>query len=263
MIQIIVIVASILLGMCLYPTVKNAYTRFITEQYNRLNGETSPAGSKEEKTFVEKGKKNEITSAEKRTKVPIKTVAEQDVTPSIIGKSKFILSQSKPKAATDSETEKRAEKESIFAPGTGESTPLPEMEFREDDLEIEYDASEICPDDIGDNEEEASPYTSDETYSARGASFEELMQIKDAVEKPALSEEEKRTAGKILYEQQETELVEKLISGSQRVNLKVSALIKFHLEEHEKEQQLKNETDEEVKDGDEEFERFDFNQIFS
>lgn len=251
MIQMIVITASVLLGMYLYPIVREAYVRFITGQYDRINGETDPAG------------KNKTAPFGKTDAKPGKTETKQDETPSIIGKSKFILSQSTPKPATETETEKRAEKEHIFAPGTTGEEPRPmEIEFPLEKVEAEQD-DKSSRDDIRDDEDDSPLYVNGETYSAGGASFEELMQIKDAVEKTALPETEKRAAGKILYENQETELVEKLISGSQIINLKVSTLIKLHLDEHEKEQQVSDDEDDEVKVGDDEFEGFDFNQILS
>lgn len=233
MVQIIVIIASVVLGMFLYPIIQKRYTRFIIGQYKMLNGEKQET---ENPHPVKKDKK--VEKPEKK--------------PSLVGESKFTLSQSKPNSATVLETEKSEEKAPIFAPESGEETGK---------MDIDVPLEKEEPDEkINEEEEEITLVTGGETSLAGGASYDELMKLKDVIEKPALSEKEEREAARIAFENQETEIIEKLISGSQTISLRVSALIQLRLSELEKEQQ-ENSEEKTSEEEDRELEEFDANQI--
>lgn len=228
MVQIIVVISSVLLGLLLYPLLAKSYTRFITSQYKNL---TKGNTGKQEKNLSQKVENS-----------------------SLIGKSKFSLSQSTPKPAMDFKTEKPNKKEHIFAAETVE-------EPNQMDIHVLLEKAEKTEAEINYEEEEINIHLGKDAVYAGGASFDELMQIKSVIEKPTPSIKEELEAGKILYQNQETHMVEQLASGNQAILSKVSSLIKIHLEQYEKEQRDNVSETDETKDEDD-FRGFDFASIF-
>lgn len=227
MVQIIVVISSVLLGLLLYPLLAKSYTRFITSQYKSL---TKDSTGKQEKNLSQKVEN-----------------------PSLIGKSKFSLSQSTPKNATNFRTEKPNEKEHIFVAETVE-------EPNQMDIHVLLEETEKTEAEINYEEEEINIHLGKDAVYAGGASFDELMQIKSVIEKPIPSVKEELEAGKILYQNQETHMVEQLASGNQAILSKVSSLIKLHLEQYEKEQR-ENVSETDNAEDEDEFKGFDFASI--
>ncbi len=231
MVQIIVVTASILLGLMLYPALAKAYTRFITGQYKKLVGE----------------------QVEKPEIIPQKP----DEKPSIIGKSKFNLSQSKPNTATDFEIEKGNEKEHIFAPETGEEpdvmdvdVPLERIENREAEIDLKKEEEDM--------EEMIGP----EAVLASGASFDELYKVKEIIEKPNATPEEEQQAGKILSENHNTVLMDQMMEGNTELSARISYLIDIQDKALAAESEAKLSKKEQKELEAEGFKNFDINSIF-
>ncbi|KAA6340395.1 hypothetical protein EZS27_011736 [termite gut metagenome] len=191
----------------LYPFLKKILRRYISISIHigKEGGE-------------EKGGAQERQEAEKEVEIP-----------SILGKSKFNLSQSKPNAATDLKTGNRTPKEDTFAPGiektveneNGEGLDIPDDENEE--AEVENSADESGELEILDSE------TVHEPGIASGLSFDDLGRIKKAIENPSLVNGEQQEAGKILYENEYTDMVEKIKKISPECSAKIAALMDVHL----------------------------------
>ena len=117
-IQLVIVAASIVLGMLLYPRLIKTYSRFVTNLYKNLakyryfTEETKEAAVKEPAPKTEE-------SSDRRSQIP-----------SIIGKSKTKLGHDRTKTATTSENEKVIEKESTFASATGEEiVPMDDIDI--------------------------------------------------------------------------------------------------------------------------------------
>lgn len=231
MIQIIVVTASILLGLILYPTLAKAYTRFITGQYKKLAG----------------------VQVEKSENIPSKTEEK----PSIIGKSKFNLSQSKPNTATDLETEKGNEKESIFAPETGEEPAVMDV-----DVPLERVVNENTEINLKEEEEDMDEMIGPGAVLASGVVFDELIKTKEVIEKPDAGKEEEQQAGKVLSENRNTVLVGQMMEGSTELAARISYLIDIQDKTlaAENEKQLSKKQRKEL--AAEDFNNFDINSIF-
>ncbi|KAA6308043.1 hypothetical protein EZS27_040283, partial [termite gut metagenome] len=149
--------------------------------------------------------------------------------PSILGKSKFNLSQSKPNAATDLKTGNRTPKEDTFTPGiektveneNGEELDIPEDEDEEAEVENIPDESE--------ESEILDSKTGHEPGIASGLNFDDLGRIKKAIENPSPASREQQEAGKILYENEYTDMVEKIKKISPECSAKIAALMDVHL----------------------------------
>lgn len=231
MVQIIVVTASVLLGLILYPALAKAYTRFITGQYNKLAGE----------------------QVEKPEIIPQKTEEK----PSIIGKSRFNLSQSKPNTATDLETKKGNEKEHIFAPESGEEPPIMDV-----DVPLERVVNQDEEINLKEEEEDMEEMIGPGAVLASGVVFDELVKTKEVIEKPDATEKEEQQAGKVLLENQNTVLVGQMMEGSTELSARISYLIDIQDKAlaAENEKQLSKKQRKELDA--EEFKNFDINSIF-
>lgn len=231
MIQIIVVVASILLGLILYPALAKTYTRFITEQYKKLMSE------KTEK---------------------VETISQKpDEKPLIIGKSKFNLSQSKPNTATDLETEKGNEKEHIFA-DESDKEPVPM------DINIPLEKVENRNDEVNLKEEEDEMEEMIEAGAtlASGASFDELFKAKEVIEKSNATPEEEKQAGKLLSENRNTILVGQMLEGSAELSSRISYLIEIQDKALAAEREAKQSKKEYRELQEKDFKDFDIDSIF-
>ncbi|NDW18763.1 hypothetical protein D0T53_07530 [Dysgonomonas sp. 216] len=196
MIQIIVVTASILLGLMLYPALRKIYSRTVTKLY--------------------KGLQSDETGTEE--KPPQKT----DEKPSVIGESKFNLRQSTPNTATNPETEKANEKEHIFASESGEEdaemdidVPLEKTGDRNDELDPEEEEEEEAM------EEMAGPGAT----LASGVVFDELLQVKVTIGKTDSTEHEERQAGRILSQNLGTAFFGQIMESGTALSARISYLI--------------------------------------
>ncbi|MDR1504355.1 MAG: hypothetical protein LBT43_18055 [Prevotella sp.] len=177
-----------------------------------------------------------------------------DFEESVIGKSNFTLSQPVPTTATPMAKEPIiGDNAHTFA---AESDPAP--------MDIDY-SLEREPDEDDDIDEEQEAIELEEMFGknvcyASGVVIDELHKIKHVVESSEASPAERQEAGRILYEQKETEIVEQLSSGK-TANI-ISELIDLHISLHKKET-----SDETVRPRNvsksEELENFDVNKFLN
>lgn len=206
-IQLIIIPASILLGMFIYPWFKRKYNRFIEREYRQMNGEKP---------------------IEKKKEIP-----ENNKKVSIAGESKFKIGHSRTKVATDLENENRKENAPIFASESEDSDP--EMIAIDVPLELENSQPEnnSQPDNHFDLEEEVMELnTEKDAVLASGISYEELMQTGKLIHKEELTDSEKEKGGRLLYENKSTEMVEQITLNDEKTWIKVNSLISFHVKKY-------------------------------
>lgn len=226
MIQLITVAASILLGMIIYPILMNKYKNFISNQYKKIGGEV----------------------LEKENKIP----PEKNEKPSFVGESKFKVGHSQTKVATNLETEKAIEKAPTFVPPIADSDP--EIV----DVEVPLEKIENLSKEEFDPEEEGIELETDQdAVVASGASFEELMNTTHTIVNEQASIKEKETAGRVLYENQKTDLFEQLASGSLQISNTIPSLIDLHLAKRA--ERLKSQQRENFPN---DFKDFDINSIF-
>jgi hypothetical protein len=204
-IQAVIVAASVILGMMLYPRLVKAYTRLVTRLYRNLDKD---------------GDKQAPGNADKKT---LRGVAD---IPPVIGESKTIAGHGRTKATTSPANEKGIEKENIFAP---EMNGTPEME----DIDVPLEKVETLPEEEFDAEEENEELeTGNGTVLASGVSYDELMETGRVIARERPSDEEKGMAGRILYENRSTEMVEEVVSHDEKSLAKVNELISFHMKKH-------------------------------
>jgi hypothetical protein len=157
----------------------------------------------------------------------VKEVKKEVEFPSILGKSKFNLSQSKPTAATDLKTGNRMEKEDTFVPGIEK----PVENENGEGLEIPDDDNEPEVENDADESEESERLDSGNGHheTASGVGFDDLDKVKNVIENPSPTGREQQAAGKILYENESTDLVEKIKKISPECSAKITALMDVHL----------------------------------
>ncbi|SHG37068.1 hypothetical protein [Dysgonomonas macrotermitis] len=227
-VQIVIVIASVVLGMFLYPILLRKVIRLVEWMYWNLPGKKED--KKEDKVNKVKPDVNEKTS--------------------VIGESRTKIGHSRTKTSSDAENEKVIEKENTFVPETDEDPGLM------DDVDVPLERSESLPQEEIDPEEEAIELELEKgAILASGASYDELVNTGQVIAKEKPSDDEKDEAGRVLYENKFTEIVEQVISNDEQTLTKVNTLIRFHMKKH-------NLNQEEGISGSEEFESFDINSIF-
>lgn len=236
-IQLVIVLASLMLGMILYPILLRKWKQFVDWLYVTTYGK---AKNKEVKT--EKLKK---------------TTDEEDEIDSILGKSKFNLRQSTPNTATNLKNENPIEKESTFVPPV-ESEP---EKFDED---VPLEKVESLSEEEFDSETEREDLESEhDAVVASGASFEELAHTNRTIADKQASETDKDEAGRVLYENQQTEMIGQVIASGAETSRTISTLIDTHLAmraQRLREQQQGQEDNETAYPND--FKDFDIDSIF-
>ncbi|GAB6122402.1 hypothetical protein JCM30204_35510 [Dysgonomonas termitidis] len=168
---------------------------------------------------------------------------------SIVGKSTFTLSQPLPTTTTPMAKEPIIEENApTFAT---ESDPAP--------MKIDYPLDrEENNDEIDEDQEtiELKEMFGKDVCFASGVTIDELHKLKQVVESTEASQNEQREAGRILYENKETEIVEQLSSG--KTASIISNLIDLHVTLHQKEQGTSK-----IVDESEELEDFDVNKFLN
>lgn len=224
-IQLIVVISSVLLGMFIYPRLRRLFIRIV---------ETIYLQTRDDKFVEEKAS-------------PI-----EEKIPSVIGKSKWNPGHGRTKAATDSESEKEKENAPIFAPDSQEGDPKME------DVEVPLEKDETLSEDEFDEESEQEELEIERgALQASGASYDELMKTGEILQKEKPSDEERDTAGQVLYQQQSTDIVEQISSKDEATLAKVNEMIHFHMKKHNL-----NADDFEIGSDSDDFNNFDINSIF-
>lgn len=175
---------------------------------------------------------------------PVSTKTEA----SVIGKSTFTLCQPLPTTATPlSKVTEITEDEHNFA---GEKDPAP--------MDIDYPLDKEPENNEGGIDEDDEAVELEELYGkdvyyASGVGIDELHKLKHVVESEDVTRLEKQEAGRILYENKETEIVEQLSSG--KTASIISELIDLHIAILEKKSESTGKRDNVP--GSEELENFD------
>lgn len=227
-IQLVIVIASVILGMFLYPVLLRKVTRIVEWMYWNLPGKMEEKKTDEVKKV--KPNANEKTS--------------------VIGESLTKIGHSRTKASSDAVNEKVIEKENTFVPEADEDPGLM------DDVDVPLERTESLSQEEFNPEEEAIELELEKgAILASGATYDELVNTGRVIAKEKSSDEEKDEAGRILFENKSTEIVEQVISNDEQTLTKVNTLIRFHMKKH-------NLNQEEEISGSEEFENFDINSIF-
>lgn len=124
------------------------------------------------------------------------------------------------------ETDKTDEKEHTFDSSKDESEPEPK------DLVIDADPTETV---VDDEEEEIAAYTGEEVYTAGGMDYDVMMNTVGVINSKTASEEEEQKAGKVLHENRNTELVDKMVSAKGELSVRITSLIGLRLQQHAEE----------------------------
>lgn len=231
MIQIIVVAASIVLGMTLYPVLLKKIDRFVNWWYWHMRA--SP---------VEK----EVSKKSKPEPEPSKT-------PSVIGESKTKIGHDRTNATTGPKNDGVIEKESTFAPETKEETN------QIADVDVPLEKVETLTEEEFDPDEEMLGLEAERgAVLASGAGYDELMNAGEVVVKAKPSDEEKDEAGRVLYENRNTRLFDQMMASSDKMKESIASLMEFHLAKRAGEE---NRSREET-DFPDDFKNFDINSIF-
>lgn len=224
------ITASFLLGMCFYPFALKKWTQFVEWLY-------WSAHDKKEKDKPEE---------------PTPKTSE---TPPFSDKNEINLRQSTPKTATNLEIEKGIEKVPTFAASTDSD---PEIK----DVHVTLEKEERLAQEEFDQESESVKLEGfgPDAVLASGVVYDELIKTRRVIQAPVAGEQEEKDAGRVIYQNQNTELFE----PNAQTALRISNLLDIHLSQLAREQQT--EKQESVKHNRQldsrDFKDFDINSIF-
>lgn len=144
-----------------------------------------------------------------------------------VGKSMPDLRQIMTLNDSSLESDNSQEKEYIFDPSKDESEPDPK------DLVIDADPTETVVDD--EEEDEIAAYTGEEVYTAGGMDYEVMMNTVGVINSKAATKEEEQQAGQVLYDNRDTELVDKMVSAKKELSIRITSLIGLRLQQHAEE----------------------------
>lgn len=168
---------------------------------------------------------------------------KSDLSPSILGKSKFSLCQPLPTATTPVAKEPIIEEDEHNFVAEENQTPM--------NIDIPLEKEPENGEDIDEDEEaiELEEMFGKDVCFAAGVDINDLGKVKHVIETTSPKIEDQQEAGKILYENKETGMFEQLTSGKTKTALIVSNLIDLHIALHQKEKgdfenQNKDESDE-------------------
>lgn len=153
---------------------------------------------------------------------------KQEELPSVLGKSKFVLRQPLPNAATDLETENPKKKEDTFAPETKKSADETVNLETGEGVEVEEENEEVSDVNLHDEDERlAEGNMPDE--AASGIDYNNLGQTAKTVSNPTgSSEADEELAGKVLSENKYTELVKSMQNDRPDYAKRITELMDRH-----------------------------------
>lgn len=108
-----------------------------------------------------------------------------------------------------------------------------ESESDPKDLVIDADPTETVVDD--EEEDEIAAYTGEEVYTAGGMDYEVMMNTVKVINSKTATKEEEQKAGQILYDNRDTELVDKMVSTKKELSVRITSLIGLRLQQHAEE----------------------------
>ena len=125
------------------------------------------------------------------------------------------------------ESDNPQKKEHIFDSSKDESEPDPK------DLVIDADPTETVID--KEEEDEIAAYTGGEVYTAGGMDYEVMMNTVKVINSKTATKEEEQKAGQVLYDNRDTELVDKMVSAKKELSVRITSLIGLRLQQHAEE----------------------------
>ena len=198
MLLITILAAVLLIGILLFPSIKHLYD------------------------LINLGKKKLEEQQEIHSE-------KTNLSLSILGKSKFSLCQPLPTATTPMAKEPIIETDERNFADEENQTPM--------DIDIPLEKEPEVEDDFDEDEEaiELEEMFGKDVCFAAGVDINDLGKVKYVIETPSPDEEEKQEAGKILYENKETDMFEQLASGKSKASSIISNLIDLHIALQQKE----------------------------
>ena len=142
-----------------------------------------------------------------------------------VGKSMPDLRQMMTLNDSSLESDNPQEKEYIFDSSKDESEPDPK------DLVIDADPTEVIIDEE-DETEDIVAYTGGEIYTAGGMDYDVMMDTVEVINSKTATKEAEQRAGKVLYDNRGTELVDKMISAKKELSVRIVSLIGLRLQQH-------------------------------
>lgn len=125
------------------------------------------------------------------------------------------------------ESDKPQKKAYIFDSSKDESEPDPK------DLVIDADPTETVID--NEEEDEIAAYTGGEVYTAGGMDYEVMMNTVKVINSKTATKEEEQKTGQVLYDNRDTELVDKMVSAKKELSVRITSLIGLRLQQHAQE----------------------------
>ncbi|WP_291528634.1 hypothetical protein [Bacteroides sp. UBA939] len=151
---------------------------------------------------------------------------EPEKFPSVLGKSTFVLRQPLPHAATDSETGNSTKKEDTFVPETEKPESSTVNYETGEGVEIPEEDKNVHTPDVDLNDEGKELEGNDIQAEASGVDYRELGQTAKAVSDPANSSPlDEELAGKVLSENQYTDLVKSMQNDRPEYSKRITELI--------------------------------------
>ena len=151
---------------------------------------------------------------------------KQEEMPSVLGKSKFVLSQPLPNTTTNFETENRRKKENTFAPETEKSEDENVNYETGEGIEIPSENDELPDVDLN---EEYVGVGGEPHEEASGIDYNELQVTAKTIENPkASSSSDEILAGKVLSENKCTQLVQSIKEARPEYARRITELLDMH-----------------------------------
>ena len=172
--------------------------------------------------------------AEEKPKVTLSPISADE----IIGKSKFKMSTARPTAATpvpkDSTSEKGVEmsENDITFESENEDSEQETDSARIPDEKLDEAFKSLSPDELGYSDDE--PEEESDRPRASGFSFDEIGEAVHIATKKNPSGKEQQKAREVFSELEDTELYEKLMTGSTEVSIRIKGLMEIRLKKPKK-----------------------------
>jgi hypothetical protein len=165
---------------------------------------------------------------EKEVKKEVKPTKKQEEFPSVLGKTKFVLSQPLPNATADLETENRKEKQDTFVPESGKPEDKNVNLETGEGIEVVEENEEVPDIDLNGEDENLVDGNVPEE-GASGVDFNKLGQTAKTVSNPESSNsEDEDLAGKVLSENKYTDLVKSMQDDQPKYTKRITDLIDRH-----------------------------------
>lgn len=205
MIQLCVVTASFLLGMFFYPFALKKWTQFVEWLYWISMGKADEA--KPEDT-----PKTALTPTEKL---------------SVTDQNKLNSGHSRTKTSETGTDEKGMEKEHTFAPNADDEAAL--MDGIDHPL---LKTEQLTREEFDSQKEEVELAVEPGAVLASGVSYDELIRTRKVIDQDNPSEQDKAFAGRVLYENESTEILEQIVSKDDKTRQAVNTLIAVHLKQY-------------------------------